>query len=173
MNSVYDRFYAFSRVRIILRPSHKLETFGSTIVNYHLLSELEDDPSRIRIREGRLEAHQPRIISPSSPEITVEGLGPQAREYLEFLRQNEDCFKILRYGYHLKSDRFSEQIVTDRMAVVAARVKQAVLERNDMFSAVLEGVDNPWDVAIVELWRQEVMRSAQKNFTDLRNSGKL
>jgi len=34
-------------------------------------------------------------------------------------------------------------------------------------------VDNPWDVALVELWRREVVRSAGKNLKELNDSGKL
>ncbi len=174
LNALYDRHYAFRHVRIILRPSHMLETFGSTLVNYHLVSELEDAPNKIRIREGRLEAHQPLVIAPDNlAEITTEGLGEEARAYLEYLRENEENLRILRYGYHLKSDHFSEQIVTDRLSVVTERVKAAVLESGDKFAAVLQGVDSPWDVALVELWRQEVMRSIGKNIVELHGRGKL
>jgi len=38
---------------------------------------------------------------------------------------------------------------------------------------VLQGVDDPWDVALVELWRREVERSAGMNIKELNDSGKL
>ena len=56
-NPDFDRWYAAKRVRILLMPSHQLETFGNTLVNYHLISELEDHPGKIRVREGRLGDH--------------------------------------------------------------------------------------------------------------------
>lgn len=174
LNPLYDRHYAFRHVRVILHPSNTLETFGSTLVNYHLLSELDDDPNKVRIREGRLEAHQPLVIAPGNlAGLTTEGLGEEAKAYLSFLRDHEENLRILRYGYHLKSDNFSEQIVTDRLSVVTERVKAAVLESGDKFAAVLQGVDNPWDVALVELWRQEVMRSVEKNIRELNSRGSL
>ena len=105
--------------------------------------------------------------------LTTEGLGEEAREYLRFLRDNVDSLRILQYGYHLKSDNFSEQIVTDSLSVVTERVKASVIASNDKFSAVLQGVDEPWDVALVELWRREVERSAGKNIKELNDSGKL
>ena len=71
----FDRWYAASKVRILLSPSHRLETFGSTLVNYHLISELDDHPGKVRVREGRLEAHQPRIITPRFGEITAIAIG--------------------------------------------------------------------------------------------------
>jgi hypothetical protein len=172
-NPEYDRWYAARMVRILIQPSHELETFGNTLVNYHLISELDDYPGKIRIREGRLEAHQPLVIAPHFAEVTAEGFSDEARAYVEWLKANEESMRILRYGYCLKADSFSEQIVTDSLAAVTERVKGAVVESRDEFAAVLQGVDDPWDVALVELWRREVERSAGKNIRELGEKGKL
>ena len=172
-NPNFDRWYAAKSARFLLEPSHRLETFGNTLVNYHLVSELPDHPGKVRVREGRLEAHQPLVITPQVSEIETEGLGDEAKAYLEFLRENEKDLRILQYGYHLKSDNFSEQIVTDRLSVVTERVKSEVVASNDKFAAVVQCVDEPWDVALVELWLREVNRSARGNIDDLQKSGKL
>ena len=172
-NPDFDRWYAAKSARFLLEPSHRLETFGATLVNYHLISELDDHPGKIRVREGRLEAHQPLVITPDFAQIETEGFGDEAKAYLEFLRENEKNLRILQYGYHLKSDNFSEQIVTDRLSVVTERVKEEVLASNDKFAAVVQCVDEPWDVALVELWLREVNRSARGNIDDLQKSGKL
>ena len=156
-----------------MEPSHRLETFGNTLVNYHLVSELPDHPGKVRVREGRLEAHQPLVITPHVAEVEMEGFGDEAKAYLEFLKENEKNLRILQYGYHLKSDNFSEQIVTDRLSVVTERVKEEVLASNDKFAAVVQCVDEPWDVALVELWLREVNRSAGGNITELQQKGKL
>lgn len=169
----FDRWYAARNVKIFLSPSHGLETFGSTLVNYHLISEIEDRPGKIRIREGRLEAHKPLVITPDFSEITTDGLGEAAQEYLEFLRQTEKNLRILEYGYHLKSDNFSETVLTEPIEAVAAKIKREAIVKNDKFAAVLQGVDDPWDVALVELWRREVMRSAGRNIMELNERGKL
>jgi len=172
-NPDFDRWYAAKSARFLVEPSHRLETFGNTLVNYHLISELPDNPNKVRIREGRLEAHQPLVITPTLPEIQVEGLGDEAKAYLEFLKEHEKNLRILQYGYHLKSDNFSEQIVTERLSVVTERVKAAVREANDMFAAVIQCVDEPWDVALVELWLREIRRSADGNIRELQERGKL
>ena len=172
-NPDFDRWYAAKSARFLVEPSHRLETFGNTLVNYHLVSELPAHPGKVRVREGRLEAHQPLVITPQVAEIETEGLGDEARAYLEFLKENEKDLRILQYGYHLKSDNFSEQIVTDRLSVVTERVKSEVVASNDKFAAVVQCVDEPWDVALVELWLREVNRSARGNIDDLQKSGKL
>ena len=172
-NPDFDRWYAAKNARFLVEPSHRLETFGNTLVNYHLISELDDHPGKIRVREGRLEAHQPLVITPHFAEVEMDGFGDAAREYMEFLRQNEKNLRILQYGYHLKSDNFSEQIVTDRLSVVTERVKSEVIASNDKFAAVVQCVDEPWDVALVELWLREVNRSARGNIDELQKCGKL
>ena len=172
-NPDFDRWYAAKSARFLVEPSHRLATFGNTLVNYHLVSELDDHPGKVRIREGRLEAHQPLVITPHFQETEFEGLGDEAREYFNFLKENEERLRVLRYGYHLKSDNFSEQIVTDRLSVVTERVKTAVLESGDKFAAVIQCVDEPWDVALVELWLREVSRSAGDNISELQKNGKL
>ena len=126
-NPDYDRWYAARHVRILLSPSHRLETFGNTLVNYHLISELDDHPGKIRVREGRLEAHQPLVIAPHFTEVTTEGFSDEAKAYVEWLKANEESMRILRYGYCLKTDNFSEQIVTDSLAAVTERVKSEVM----------------------------------------------
>ena len=63
--------------------------------------------------------------------------------------------------------------MTDRLSVVTERVKTAVLESGDKFAAVIQCVDEPWDVALVELWLREVSRSAGDNISELQKSGKL
>ncbi len=172
-NPDFDRWYAARRVKILLSPSHMLETFDSTLVNYHLVSELEDSPGKTRIREGRLEAHKPLVITPTFSDITMEGFGPEAREYVDFLKNATESLRVLRYGCHLKRENFSEQIVTARADEVAERVRIDVASSGDKFAAVLSGVDEPWEVALVELWRREVERSAGKNIKELNDSGML
>ena len=172
-NPDFDRWYAAKSARFLLEPSHRLETFGNTLVNYHLISELPDYPGKVRVREGRLEAHQPLVIVPNVSDVETDGFGDEARAYLDFLRENEKNLRILQYGYHLKSDKFSEQIVTDRLSVVTERGKDEVIASNDKFAAVVQCVDEPWDVALVELWLREVKRSAKGNIDELQKSGKL
>ena len=172
-NPDFDRWYAAKSARFLVEPSHRLETFGNTLVNYHLISEVADYPNKIRIREGRLEAHQPLVITPHVADVEMDGFGDEAKAYMQFLKENEKNLRILQYGYHLKSDSFSEQIVTDRLAAVVERVKAAVIESHDPFSAVIQCVDEPWDVALVELWLREINRSAANNIKELDARGKL
>ena len=141
-NPDYDRWYAARKARILVSPSHHLETFGNTLVNYHLISELDDYPGKIRIREGRLEAHQPLVIAPTFSEVSTDGFSDEARAYVEWLKMNEENLRILRYGYCLKTDNFSEQIVTDSLAAVTERVKEEVRASRDEFFVLSSEIED-------------------------------
>ncbi len=164
----FDFWYAATNAEVVLAPSRKLETFGSTLINYHLVSELLDEPGRVRVREGRLEASRPTLIMPSEyARIDASGFGAEAKKYLEFLREHEDSIRILEYGYRLKQEAFSEQVVTDSVQAVVDRVVAEVKSSGSGFDAVVTGVDEPWDVALVKLFWLEVNASAAVNVREL------
>lgn len=164
----FDFWYAVNQTQVVLAPARHLETFGNTIVNYHLVSELMDSTRQVRVREGRMQAMRPQIITPSAySNMVLDGFGEQAEKYVEWLREHEDTVRILRYGYVLKQEAFSEQVLTDNLAAVLARVKQEVEAKKDPFSAVIQGVDQPWDVCLVRFFWQLIQNSAQANMQEL------
>lgn len=160
----FDFWYAVHHTKVLRPPSRALETFGATRINYRHIAELPDDPGKVRVREGRLEAHKPAIITPEEyAESALEGFGAAARDYLEFLKAHQDSIRILQYGYSLKQEAFSEQVVTDSLEAVTGRVLAAVAASDDAFAAVVQGVDDPWDVSLVHLFWLHVNASAPVN----------
>ena len=164
----FDFWFAVNNTEIVVPPKRHLETFGNTIINYHLVSELMDSIGKVRVREGRMQALRPQIITPSSySTMMLEGFGEQAQQYLEWLKEHEDTVRILRYGYTLKQEAFSEQVLSDSAEAVLARVKEDVAAKKDPFAAVVKGVDDPWDVCLVRLFWTVIQNSAQANIREL------
>ena len=164
----FDFWYAVRNTEVILPPKRHLETFGNTVINYVLVSELMDSVGQVRIREGRMQAQRPQIIAPSSySNLMMDGFGEQAERYLEWLRDNEDSVRILQYGYSLKQEAFSEEVVNDSFEAVLDRVKSDVAGRNDPLSSVVKGVDKPWDVCLVRLFWLAIQNSVQTNFKEM------
>ena len=164
----FDFWFAVNNTEIVMPPKRHLETFGNTIINYYLVSELMDAVGKVRVREGRMQALRPQIITPSAYATThLEGFGEQARQYLEWLKDNEDSVRILRYGYTLKQEAFSEQVLTESPEAVLERVKTEAANKNDPFAAVVKGVDEPWDVCLVRLFWAVIQNSAQANIREL------
>ena len=163
----FDFWYAVHNTQIVRAPSRALETFGETRINYSQLAELPDVPGKVRVREGRLEAHKPLLITPEAyVQEELSGFGDQARQYLDFLKQHQDSIRILQYGYRLSQESFSEQIVTDSLDAVAERVGEEVKRSEDPFAVVIKGVDDPWDVSLIHFFWMHVNASAPVNVRD-------
>ena len=164
----FDFWYAVNNTEIIKMPNRSLETFGTTTLNYHLVTELMDVTDQVRIREGRMLANQPQILTPESyAESLLEGFGEEADKYVQWLKENENDIKILHYGYKLKQESFSEHIVTGDIKTVMERVRETVESRDDPLSAILIGVDDPWDVCLIKLFVEIMRASATTNLTEL------
>jgi hypothetical protein len=91
----------------------------------------------------------------------------EAQKYVEWLEEHDKDVHILRYGYTLKQEAFSEQVLTDTADAVLERVKTDVASKKDPFSAVVKGVDDPWDVCLVRLFWTVIQNSAQANIREL------
>lgn len=164
----FDFWFAVNNTEILVPPKRHLETFGNTIINYYLVSELMDSIGKVRVREGRMQALRPQIITPASySSMMLEGFGEQAQQYLEWLKEHEDTVRILRYGYTLKQEAFSEQVLSDTLEAVLERVKADVTAKKDPFAAVVKGVDDPWDVCLVRLFWTVIQNSAQANIREM------
>ncbi len=164
----FDFWYAVNNTDVKLLPSRHLETFGTTVLNYHQITQLMDSVDQIRIREGRLEAGRPQIITPDAySQTALEGFGDEAKQYVEWLKEHEQDIRILQYGYKLKQESFTEHIVTDGLEPVVERVKEAVEAKGDPMSAVLVGVDDPWDVCLVRLFWEVIQKSALVNIREM------
>jgi hypothetical protein len=50
---------------------------------------------------------------------------------------------------------------------VVERVNAEVRARNDPMSCVVVGVDSPWDVCLIKLFREVIRKSAQANIRDM------
>ncbi len=163
-----DFRYAVANTEILVHPSGTLETFGNTILGYVLVCEEMDSVDRCRVRSGRMRIARPQIVTPSAySETLLEGFGEEARKYAKWLAENEDSVRILRYGYSLRREAFSEQSVGRPLADVLADARRDAEAKDDPFFALVRGVDDPWDVCLVRLFWEVVSRSVRKNVLEM------
>jgi len=165
----FDFWYAVNNTELISTPDNRLETFGDTIVNYYLVTELMDSIDKVRIREGHLKALKPEIITPQGlGQMDLDDFGPEARQYAEWLKEHAGDLRILQYGFKVHKQELKEYVVSDPVETVLDRVKQEVEGRNDPLSAILLGVDEPWEVCLLKLMVELVQNSARSNMQDIR-----
>ncbi|MDR0993654.1 MAG: hypothetical protein LBN38_03685 [Verrucomicrobiota bacterium] len=166
----FDFWYAVNNTDVVVLPRGRLETFGSTLIHYHLITEVMDRVGEIRIREGRIQAFRPEILTPQSfTESPLEAgfSSGQAKAFVQWLREHEADILLLKYGFKIRQETTTESIVHDTLEAVTARVKAEVKAKEDPLSAVVQGVDEPWEVCLLKLLFEVVRRSSPGNAREL------
>lgn len=168
-NEQFDFWYALNHSEVVVRPEQKLESFGTTSVHYHLVTELMDCTDQVRVREGKIHAFRPQIVTPQSfMESLLEGFEEeQTNAYLEWLRRHEQELLILKYGFKIRKEVISTHLVNDRLELVIDRLRQQIATRGGGLEALIRGVEEPWEVCLVKLMTELVQRSVGLNAREI------
>ncbi len=171
MGKQEDIWYAVNVTKVVHGPKQSLETFGTTTIRYHLLSELMDQVNQVRLREGSMYSERPQIITPSHyASQLLEGFGDKAREYTEWLMENGEMIKILKYGLHFRKEKISEELLSGSIDDVSKRLKDKVSKKDDDFSAIVIGADELWEVSLLKFFVDYLQQSATSNFSEISQS---
>src|SRR6266511_2258989 len=155
-----DFDYALENTRVIVSPERQIATFGSTSFNFYLISELLDRVDHVRIRNGKIQAERPQILTPEHYcRLLLEGFGEKAERYVDQLREHSRNVAVLRYGFQFRKTDLSEQTMRDSIDTVINRTKCRVQSANEPLSAVIQGVDDAWEVCLLKFTIDLVERS--------------
>jgi hypothetical protein len=166
--------YALENTRTHLEPSGLIETFGSTVFDFTLVSELMDDVDRVRLRRGTMQAERPRLVTPEHyAKIMLDGFGEKAREFADWLEQHGDDLKFLRYGFQFTKSNLREDVVSGRLDGVIADAVRRARDTGDTRQAVIESVDDAWEVSLLKLAFDTARRSAGENVGEWKKRGLL
>ncbi|MES2309065.1 MAG: hypothetical protein V4507_09415 [Verrucomicrobiota bacterium] len=166
--------YAIENTEVILAPDRHIQTFGSTLINYYLITEDMDQLSLTRVREGQIQAERPQIISPHQiAKLLVEGFGEKAEAFADYVSSNPQHFAFLKYGFKMKKDEFQSYEAHEPKEAILEKVKAQIATKNDPFAAILTGVDDAWEVSLLKFMVDMMNSSAAGNVNDLRRKGLL
>ena len=166
--SQFDFWYGINNTRVVVAPVQRLETFGATIIHYHLVSELMDAVNKIRVREGRIVAQRPQIITPTAiAGNLLEGFGVEAERYMEWMREHSQDFRMLQYGFLIRKEEINDEVITDTFDAVLDRVTAAVRQKDEPLTAVVAGVDAPWEVSLLKMMFEVSNNSFQANVREM------
>jgi hypothetical protein len=172
MYSEDDLQYAIESTRVILSPERRIDTFGATSFQFYLVSELMDSVNQIRVRNGSIQADRPQIMTPeNAAKLSLEGFGEQAQKFIELLRSRNS--PMLKYGFQIRKNDLSESLVHDSLEAVLDRVKAEVPPAELISSAVIQGVDEAWEICLLKFTVEMIQRSAGGNIRDFRQKGLL
>jgi hypothetical protein len=167
-----DFDYAIENTQVILAPESQIATFGSTSFHFYLISELMDRVDQVRIRNGKIHAERPQILTPEHYcRLLLEGFGEKAQRYVDQLREHARNVAVLRYGFQFRKTDVTEETVRDSIDAVTNRTRRRVESANEPLSAVIQGVDDAWEVCLLKFTIDLIERSSGGNLGDFRKRG--
>ncbi|MDO8472555.1 MAG: hypothetical protein Q7T05_01915, partial [Dehalococcoidia bacterium] len=123
------------------------------------------------VREGRVIAEKPRIVTPYYLTNMFEGF-EHGKEYADFIMR--------RYGpnepgllYRYRNESGDVNIVSGNVDAVVERLNGVIDAENEHLSAIVKGVDEMWDVSLMKLVHDVARSSLRKNVMDLYQEGRL
>ncbi len=174
MYSEDDIHYALETTEVLYEPDRRIDTFGSTSFEFLLLSELMDDIGQVRIRSGRITADRPMIVKPEpSTDLEFEGFGAQAEAFAEWFKSRGHTAALLQYGFTFRKSDVTESLVHDSMANVRDRVVSETRQTGNPLTAVIQGVDDTWEICLLKFTIEMIQKSYRINRFDFKRRGLL
>lgn len=169
-----DFVYAIDSTRVLYEPDRRIDTFGTTNFEFHLISELMDSVNQVRIREGRIEAERPKILRPEGyEELNFEGFGEHADAFQNWFQENASNIAFLKYGFNFIKSDVSETLVHDQVEAVCDRVVAEIHSTGNPMKAVIHGVDDTWEISLLKFTFDMVNKSQDINEFDFKRRGLL
>jgi len=167
-----DFQYAMDNTQVIVAPERRIETFGRVNFHFYLISELMDQADQVRVRDGQIEAERPEIVTPANcARLLLEGFGEPAQGFAAWMERQRDNMALLKYGFQFRKSGVVESIVHSPMDQVIDRVREQVTAARQPSSAIIQGVDDAWEVCLLKFTMELVQQSAGGNMGDFRKRG--
>ena len=167
---------AIRHTEILRAPRQSLATFGTTNIQYYLVTEpayteLEKNIPETVLRQGRVIAEKPRIVTPYYLS-RLEGFSSDARKYFESLIGTHGPHAPgLFYTY--KNEPKELNIVSDNLLSVVDKLNTEIDKRGDPLTSIIKGQDELWDVSLMKFIYEITRSSLQNNLTQLGSRGLL
>jgi hypothetical protein len=167
---------AVERTEILRVPKQNLTTFGTTNIYYYLVTEpayaeFASNTTETVVREGRVIAEKPRIVTPYYLS-SLEGFSDNAHRYFDYL--------IKTYGHNVpgllyayRNEPKEMNIVSDNLLAVVAKLNEGIDKRGDPLTTIIKGMDEMWDIAIIKFIFEMTQRSVGDNIRQMGARGLL
>ena len=167
---------AVRQTEILRLPKQTISTFGMTNVSYYLVtepaySELVKDVNETVIREGRVIAEKPRIVTPYYLS-RLEGFSTEARKYFEMLIEVHSANAPGLY-YTYKNEPKGLSIVSDNLISVVDKLNAEIDKNGNPLTSIIKGEDALWDVSLMKFIYELTRSSLSDNLLQMRTRGLL
>ena len=168
--------YTVQHTEILRPPKQSLATFGITNIYYYLVtkpaySELIESVTETVIREGRVIAERPRIVTPYYLS-RLEGFSSDAKRYFDMLlKAHGPSAPGLFYTYRNEPKELN--IVSGNLLSVVDKLNTEIDKRGDPLTSIIKGEDELWDVSLMKFIYEVTRSSLPSNLSQMRTRGLL
>jgi len=167
---------AVKHTEILRPPKRSLATFGTTNIYYYLVtepaySELVKSTTETVVREGRVIAEKPRIVTPYYLSH-LEGFSSDAKKYFDILIKTHGANAPgLFYSY--KNEPKELTIVSNNLPSVVDKLNADIDSSGDPLTSIIKGLDELWDVSLLKFIYEMTRSSLPDNLLQLGSKGLL
>ena len=167
---------AVRHTRVLRSPKQSLDAFGTTNIYYYLLTEpsykdVIEDTSETVIREGRVIAQRPKVVTPYYLS-QLEGFSPEAKRYFQMLTDKHG-HRVAGLFYSYRNEPKELSIVSDDIPAVAERLNNEIDQRGEPLTSIIRGQDDLWDVSLMRFIYEVTGSSVQQNLRQMGARGLL
>lgn len=164
--------------RVVRPPKQLLATFGTTIVEYYVVTEPSyaglpgaGDQEESVVRTGKVTSQRPQLVTPFYLMNLFQGF-EHGQEYARYLRATygQDAPGLM-YAY--KQEPTETEVVSDRPEIVAGRIADKLNRDGASMSVVIQGVDQFWDVSLAHFIHALTVGSVPQNAAEMAQRGML
>ncbi|MFP3879522.1 MAG: hypothetical protein ACLFVA_01010 [Dehalococcoidia bacterium] len=160
--------YALEHTELIRTPRQELATFGSSIIDYYVVTELVGNVSVVR--DGKVIAERPKIVTPLYL-VNVEGFSEQAKKYIAMMAQDSPHESGIFYRY--KNEPRGMNVVSEPVRQVIDKLSSQIEEERNPLSTIIKGVEESWDVSLLMFIYGLTTRSVRSNVAEFSRRGFL
>jgi len=168
--------HTVEHTEIVRPPKQSLASFGVTNVYYYLVTEpvyneLLGIVEETVVREGRVIAEKPKIVTPYYLLNLFDGF-EHGEEYAHYM--------LRRYGpnepgllYRYKNEPGEMNILSSPLESVIHNLNQKIDKEGNPLAAIIKGIDEMWDVSLMKFIHELTRDSLGSNVREMGVRGLL
>jgi len=160
--------YALENTELVRAPQQTLATFGSSVIEYYVVTELVGNLSVVR--DGKVIAERPKIVTPAYL-VNVEGFSEQARRYIAMMARERPYESGIFYRY--KNEPKGMNVVSEPIRQVISKLSSQMEEERNPLSTIIRGVEELWDVSLLMFIYELTTKSVRTNVAEFGRRGFL
>jgi hypothetical protein len=160
--------HALQQTELIRAPRRELDTFGSSVIDYYVVTELVGNLSVVR--DGKVFAERPKIVTPAYL-VNVEGFSEQAKRYISMMARERPYESGIFYKY--KNEPGGMDVISEPVKQVIDNLSSRIEEQQNPLSTIIKGVEELWDVSLLMFIYELTSQSVRTNMAEFNRRGLL